>query len=138
VSAKQKIEGLTNSWYGYSLFAAVLGVFSVRASGPFALMIGLGMSVVINAVALVIALAIVGLLGRALVRRSSGTRSFLVFVSGLFTLLGVLATVGAGWDFLRSWSLSGVLSIVTMAACTMMNARSFNVLTDKSVKAYCV
>jgi hypothetical protein len=136
MNARQKIERLTNSWYGYALFTAVLSVFSVRASGIFSLAIGLGMTLVMNAIALVISIAFITFFGRGLIGKSAGMRRFLVFMSGLFTLLGVLGTLAAGWDFLRDWSIAGLLSIVASAACTVMNARSYNVLTQTSVKAY--
>jgi hypothetical protein len=138
MNAKQKIEKLTRSWYGYALFAAVLSVLSLQASGPLGLMIGLGMSVVLNAIALVISIAITTFLGRKLVHRSNGTRIFLVVVSAIGAVLGVLATLSGVWAFLHEWSLAAVCNVVMMAACTMMNARSFRVLTETTVRAYFV
>lgn len=136
MNAKQKIEQLTRSWYGYSVFAALLSVLSLRASGVLSLAIGLGISIVINAIGLAISIAFVTLLGRKLLHRSGGTRTFLVVFSGLFAVLGAIGTLSAGWEFLHDWSLATVCSIVLMGACTMLNARSFRVLTETSVKAY--
>lgn len=138
MTPRQKIEHLTRSWYGYSLFAALLSLLSIQASGVLSLAIGLGVSVVLNAIVLVISIAIVTFFGRKLIHRSSGTRLFLVVVSGLFCVLGALATLGAGWDFLRSWSLATLCNAVLMASCTMQNARSFRVLGETSVRAYFV
>ena len=138
MTAKQKIEQLTRSWYGYSVFAAVLSVLGIQASGVLSLAIGLGFSIVLNAIGLVISIAIVTFLGRKLVHKSSATRMFLVVFSGIFFVLGVLGTLGAGWDFLHAWSLAGVCNVVVMAACTMLNGRSFRVLTETGVKAYFV
>jgi hypothetical protein len=138
MNAKQKIEQLTRSWYGYSVFAAVLSVLSLRASGVLALAIGLGISIAINAVGLLISIAIVTFFGRKLLYRSSATRTFLVVFSALFTVLGVLATLSGGWEFLRSWSLAALCNVALMATCTMLNARSFRVLTETSVKSYFV
>jgi len=138
MNAKQKLEKLTNAWYGYALFTCVLSFFSIRASGMLAFAIGLGFTVVVSAIGLVISIAITTFFGRALIRRSAGTRAFLVFVSGLCTLLGVLGTLAAGWGFLTHWSIANLLTIVTAAAWTMMNARSFNVLTETGVRAYFV
>jgi hypothetical protein len=138
MNAKQKIEHLTRSWYGYSLFAALLSVLSLRASGVLSLAIGLGVSIVLNAIGLVLSIAIVTFLGRKLLHRSSATRVFLVVFSGLFFVLGVLGTLGAGWDVLRSWSLASLCNLVMMASCTMLNGRSFRVLTETSVRAYFV
>jgi hypothetical protein len=136
MNAKQKIEQLTRSWYGYSVFAAVLSVLGLRASGALALAIGLGITIALNAIGLIISIAIVTFLGRKLLHRSNATRMFLLVFSGLFAVLGVLATLSAGWDFLRTWSLATIVNVVLMAACTMMNARSFKVLTDTSVRSY--
>lgn len=136
MQAKQKLEGLTNAWYGYALFTAVISIFSLRANGVFAMAVGLAMTIVLNAIVLAISIAIITFLGRALVGRSSATRTFLVVVSAIFTLLGILGTVSAAWDFLRYWSIPHLLSIVLAACSTFMNARSFNVLMDRSVKSY--
>jgi hypothetical protein len=138
MNAKQKIEQLTRSWYGYSLFAAVLSVLSLRTSGVLSLAVGLGISIVLNAIGLVISIAIVTFLGRKLLYRSSATRTFLVVFSALFFVLGALGTLGAGWDVLRSWSLASLCNLVMMASCTMLNGRSFRVLTETRVKAYFV
>jgi hypothetical protein len=138
MTAKQKIEGLTRSWYGYSLFAAILSVLSFSASGLFALAFGLGVSVVLNAVALVLSIAVVAFLGRKLVARSSATRMFLVVVSALVSVLGALATLEGVWTFFGAWSIASACSIVMAACCTMLNVRSFRVLTETSVRAYFV
>jgi|HubBroStandDraft_2_1064218.scaffolds.fasta_scaffold1512734_1 hypothetical protein len=138
MTARQKIEQLTRSWYGYSVFAAVLSVLSLRASGVLSLAIGLALSIVLNAIGLVVSLAVVTFLGRSLVNRSRGTRLFLVVFSGLFCVLGVLGTLGAGWDMLHSWSLASLCSLVMMASCTMLNGRSFRVLGETGVRAYFV
>jgi hypothetical protein len=139
MTPRQRIEGLTRSWYGYSVFATVLSVLSIRASGPLSLMIGLGFSIVINAIGLVIAIAVTTWLGRKLsVSRSNPVRIFLVVFSGLFTVLGALGVLGGIWAFLHEWSLASILNIVLMAACTMLNARSFRVLSDTAVRSYFV
>jgi len=138
MNAKQKIEQLTRSWYGYSLFAAVVSLLGVRASGVLSLAVGLGISIVLNAIGLVISIAWVTFLGRRLVNRSSGTRMFLVVFSGIFSVLGALGTLSAAWDFLTSWTLASLCTVALGAASTMLNARSFRVLTDTSVRAYFV
>lgn len=138
MNARQKIEQLTRSWYGYSVFAAVLSVLSLRASGVLSLTIGLGMSIAANAFGLVVSVAIVTFLGRRLVHRSAGTRLFLVVFSALFTVLGALGTLGGAWAFLHEWSLAALCGVVMTGACTMLNARSFRVLTETAVKAYFV
>jgi hypothetical protein len=138
MTAKQKIEALTRSWYGYSVFAALVSVLAVRASGPLSLMIGLGLSVALNLVALVISVAIITFFGRKLLHKSNGTRIFLVVVSGLGTVLSVLGVTTSAWQFLHEWSLAAICSIVLGIGCVMLNARSFKVLTETGVRAYFV
>ena len=139
MTPRQRIEGLTRSWYGYSVFAALLSVLSIRASGPLSLIIGLGMSIVINTIGLVISIAVITWLGRKLtVSRSNPVRLFVVLFSGLFTVLGVLGVVSGLWAFLHEWSLASILNVVLMATCTMLNARSFRVLGDTAVRSYFV
>jgi hypothetical protein len=135
---REKIEKLTRSWYGYSLFAAVVSLLSVRASGALALTIGLGLSIVFNAIALVISLAIVTFFGRKLMARSNATRMFLIVFSALFAVLGVLGTLSGAWAFLHDWSLSTVLGVVLTASATLLHARSFRVLNETAVRAYFV
>src|SRR5262249_53132295 len=108
MSARQKINQLTNSWYGYSLFAAIVSVLSIRATGLFSLAIGLGFSVVINAIGLVVSIVIVTFFGRMLLAGSRLTRVFLVVASGLGAVLGALGTLGAAWTFLHVWSLAAL------------------------------
>ena len=136
MNAKQKLEQLARSWYGYFAFAALLSVLSVSASGVLSLAIGLGMSIVLNAIGLAISIAVVTFFGRKLVHKSRGTRTFLVVVSGLFCVLGALATLGGAWELLHDVSLSGLCSLILTASCTMLNARSFRVLGETSVRAY--
>jgi len=138
MNAKQKIEQLTRSWYGYAVFAAVLSVLSLQATGVLSLMIGLGLSIALNAIGLVIAIAITTFLGRRLLARSNGTRLFLVVFSGLFSVLGALATLTSAWSFLTSWTLASVCSVVLSASSTLLNVRSFRVLRETAVRAYFV
>lgn len=127
MSGKAKIESLTNSWYGFAVFSAVCSVF-IKGIGFFS-----------------IAGAIVGLffswiltffIGRALVRKSSFTRTILVLVSGLLSVLGTVAAVKMTWAFVHSWELSVLMAAAYGAVNTWMNAKSFRTLTDSSVKAY--
>ncbi len=139
MTPRQKIEGLTRSWYGYSVFAALLSGLSIRASGPLSLIIGLGLSIVLDTIGLVLSIAVITWLGRRLsVSRSNPVRLFLVIFSGLFTVLGALGVLGGLWAFLQEWSLASILNVVLMATCTMLNARSFRVLTDTAVRSYFV
>jgi hypothetical protein len=127
MSAKQKIESLTNTWYGYFFFGALLklwnggfGIFNLATTGlSFAFMC-----------------LVVFFFGRRLQNRSSLTRFALVCVSGLFTLFGAIGTARVGWMFLTTWQLGWLLYAAGVALTTYMYGRSFRVLTDASVKAY--
>jgi hypothetical protein len=138
MTPRQHLSSLTRSWYGYCVFAALLSVLSLRASGVLGLVFGLGISIALNAVMLLLSIAVVTFLGHKLERRSSLTRVFLVVFSALFTVLGVLGTLGSAWDFLHEWSLASICGIAMMASATMLNARSFRVLTMTAVRAYFV
>lgn len=56
--------------------------------------------------------------------------------SALATVTGVLGIARMGWSFVRTWDLAFLGSMAYTAVSTWMNARSFRVLTDRSVKAY--
>lgn len=53
-------------------------------------------------------------------------------------MLGALGVLSGAWAFLHEWSLAAILDVVLMATCTMLNARSFRVLTDTAVRSYFV
>ena len=127
MSGKTKIEGLTNSWYGFAVFSAVFsGVTS-----------GFGFFTTAWAIAgMFLSWFLTFLIGRALVRRSSLTRVLFVLVSGVLTLLGMLSAGRSGWSFIQHWELGTLLTAVYSATSMWINAKSFRTLTDSSVKAY--
>jgi len=127
MSGKAKIEGLTNAWYGFAVFSAVCSVFS-NGIGIFSI----GGAVI----GLLISWTITFFLGRALVKKSGFTRALLLFLSGLFTLLGMLAVGRTTWMFVNTWQLSLLGTVGYSAVHVWMNARSFRTLIDSSVKAY--
>jgi hypothetical protein len=129
MTAKEKIEKLTNGWYGYTVFWGLVWL----------LMNGLGflgLNLVFTIGSTVFSLFITFLLGRALLRRSGSTRVILTILSALGVMFGLLGTVSVLWKFLGDWSLTLLVYAAMMGGNVMMNARSFRVLTDKSVKAY--
>jgi len=128
MSARQKIEGLTASWYGYCLFSAVLGL--VRG--------GIGFFSLLTSIASFGFMCLVTwFLGRRLLANSSATRMLLIVVSGAVTLLGAIGTAKAGWAFVSGdWSLSMLMATLFAAISVYQYGRSFRVLTDDSVKSY--
>jgi hypothetical protein len=127
MTAKEKIEGLTNGWYGIAVLAAIysiiqngLGFFSLLTTG-----LSFGFSCLLT-----------WFLGGRLLAKSSFWRAVLVIVSAIGTLVGGVTTIRLGWAFLHEWSFALLLSALVVSAGVYMNARSFRVLTDKTVKAY--
>jgi hypothetical protein len=127
MTAKEKIETLTNSWYGFDVVA---GIVSIMQSG-----IGF-FSLLTTLASTLFSFFITWFLGRRLLAKSSLTRFILIIVSALGSILGTVGAVRMGWTFLTSWSLIALLHAAFASVCVYMNARSFRVLTDESVKAY--
>ncbi len=127
MSAKQKIESLTNSWYGYMFFGALLNVWN----GGFGII-----NLTWSALSFAFMCLLVFFFGRRLQNRSSMTRFFLVCVSGLFTVLGALGTARMGWAFVQTWQIGTLLYAAGLGLSAYMYGRSFRVLTDAGVKAY--
>lgn len=123
----KKIEQLTNAWYGFAVFTALYSVVT-NGVGFFTL--------VWTTAGLLFSWFLTFLIGRALLRRSSLTRTLLLLVSALSTVLGALSAGRAGLNFVSSWELGVLLTGVYSAASMWMNAKSFRTLTDSSVKAY--
>jgi hypothetical protein len=127
MTGKTQIETLTNTWYGFSVFSALYGLF-MGGIGVFSLvgsLVGLGVSWLINFA-----------IGRALLRRSSGTRLFLIVSTGLGTLFSVLGTFKAAQLFVHSWDLRVLVITGYAVACTWIYAKSCRTLLSRSVKAY--
>jgi hypothetical protein len=127
MTGRAKIEGLTNTWYGFAVFSAAyalvtsgLGVWNILKTG-----IGLLMSWFLTF-----------LIGRALLRKSSLVRTILLVVSGVSVLLGTYAAGSSALSFVAHWELGLLLTAVYSAVGAWMNAKSFRTLTDASVKTY--
>ena len=127
MTATQKIEGLTNSWYGYAVFGALLSLWN-NGIGFFSL-IG-------TAGSFLFSIFLTWFIGRRLLAKSSLTQLILLVVTGISSIMGSVTAAKMGWTFIHTWSLSVFLYTALVAIGVYMNARSFKVLTDKSVKAY--
>jgi hypothetical protein len=127
MTAREKIQGLTNAWYGFAVFAALISL----------LQNGLGFFSLVGAViGLAFSLTITFFLGRGLLARSSLLRIILVCLAAVFGLLGVLAVAKLAWLVVTTWHLSMIWTLVLTVGSVLMNYRSFRVLTDSTVKAY--
>lgn len=127
MSARQKIEALTNSWYGYYLFGAATGLLH-KGLGLFSL---LGAAISFGA-----ACVLTWFLGRRLLARSSLTRGLLVLVSAVVTFFSTLGAAKAGWSFLHGFSLADLVYVAFAGVTVFQYGRSFKVLTDDGVKGY--
>ncbi len=127
MTATQKIEGLTNSWYGYAAFLAGLRLWEN----------GIGLwSLFTTAGVFVFWVVLTWFIGNRLKNKSSLTRFILVAGSAVMSVLGTVGVAKMGWQFFQTFSLSVLFYAGLAAVHVFMNARSFRVLTDKSVKAY--
>lgn len=127
MTARQKIEGLTNSYYGYAVFGALVSLWN-NGIGFFSL-IGTAFSFFFSIV-------LTWFIGRRLLAKSSLTRVVLVLLTGIFSVLGSISVAKMGWTFFQTMSLSVLLYTGLVGVGVYMNVKSFRVLTDKSVKAY--
>ena len=127
MTARQKIEGLTNSYYGYAVFGAVVSLWN-NGIGFFSL-IGTAFSFVFS-------ILLTWFIGRRLLAKSSLTRVLLVIVTAIGSLFGAVGAAKMGWTFVQTMSLSALLYTGLVAVGAYMNIKAFRVLTESSVKAY--
>jgi hypothetical protein len=127
MTARERIETLTNSWYGFAVVSSFISLL-MNGFGLFRLFF--------TGVSLVFSVAITYWLGKRLLNRSSLTRTLLIIVSVVGTILGAVWTVRQGGSLLGSFSFSTLLQLVLTGMGVVMHIRSFRTLTDSSVKTY--
>jgi hypothetical protein len=127
MSAREKIENLTNSWYGFALFTGLV-TFLQNGIGVFSALGALASTL--------FSLFLTFFIGRRLLARGSITRVILLVLSVLSLGLGSLGVFSLGKAFLQDWSFSLLFGIVYALLSLHMNFKSFRVLTDAQVKAY--
>ena len=126
-NAKEKIEGLTNSWYGYAVFGAALSLWNR----------GLGIGSIIGvAGSFLFTILLTWFIGRRLLAKSSITRLLLIIVTSLSSVFGSIGVAKMGWSFVTNLDFTSLVYALLLSVSVYMHARSFRVLTDKSVKAY--
>ncbi len=136
MTAKEKLESLSHSWMGYAVCSTLFSIFGLRASGLVSFAVGFTLWAVINAVILAMTLALMMFFGRKLVAKSSGMRGFLIFMSGLCSILGVLSLFGQGRMLLSYWSVGQLVQIAATGIGVWMNVRSFGILNSSKVRQY--
>ena len=127
MTAHKKLEQLTDSWYGFTFFAAVISVLTG----------GIGIfSLFFTVASTIFSLFVTYLIGRSLQKKNGLTRVVLIVLSVLSAIVGTLAVLKLGGSFFQDWSFGLLLNLVLGAAGVFMNVRSFRVLTDRTVKAH--
>ncbi|WP_146645818.1 hypothetical protein [Labilithrix luteola] len=127
MTARQKLENLTHSWYGVAVFGAICALFE-GGIGFFSLLrTGFGM---------LVSFLVTFFLGRRLLAKSSFWRFVLVVFAGFGTVFGSLGVARGAWQFMHEWSFGLLFQLGVALVAVVMNAKSFRVLTDSSVKAY--
>ena len=127
MSAREKIENLTNSWYGFALVTG-LWSFLQNGIGIFSALIALGSTL--------FSLFLTFFLGRRLLAKGSIVRMFLLVVSVVSMTLGSLGMFELGKAFFQNWSFGLLSQIGYTLVALYMNFKSFRTLTDAQVKAY--
>jgi hypothetical protein len=126
-TAKAKIEGLTNTWYGYAVFSALFSIFES----------GLGVFSIAGAVfGMIVSFILTYFIGRALLRKSSLTRGILILLSGVFGVLGTIATGKMALQFFSTWEFGLLAAVAYSSVSVYMNVKSFRTLMDSQVRAY--
>jgi hypothetical protein len=127
MSARERIESLTNSWYGYALFTSLLALLD-RGIGLFSLFF--------TAMGLAFSVFVTWFLGNRLLARSGLWRTILLGVSLLASVFGLLGTVKLTGQLFTSFSMSTLFAIGAAVIWLGMNVQSFRTLTDPTVKSY--
>ncbi len=127
MSGRERIESLTHSWYGFSVFSAA-AVLLERGLGVFSFILG--------GIGLAFSFFVTWLIGRSLLGRSSLTRLLCLVVSLVAGLFAASNTVRLTGSLLHNFSLTAILEIALSAAYVAINIQSFRTLIDKQVKAY--
>jgi len=127
MSARERIESLTNSWYGYVLFTSLVALWH-RGIGI--------LSLFFTAMGLAFWLFVTWFLGNRLLARSGLWRTILLAVSLLASVFWLLGTVKLTGQLFTSFSLSTLFGIGGAVISLGMNVQSFRTLTDPTVKSY--
>lgn len=130
MEGKAKLEALTNAWYGYTLFAALVNIVSAFFGWGFFAFVGVAIALFVSCFMFFLAWAI----GKLLIKRSGVTRFIVLLFSGLGVFLfGPIAI----WRLVSGpWSLSTMASGAVTVCALWMQLRTLKTLTDRSVKSY--
>jgi hypothetical protein len=127
MSARERIESLTNSWYGYALFTSLLALLD-RGIGI--------LSLLFTAMGLAFSVFVTWFFGNRLLARSGLWRTVLLAASLLASVFGLVGTVKLTGQLFTNFSLSTLFAIGAAVIWLGMNVQSFRTLTSPTVKSY--
>ncbi len=151
MTARAQIEKLTNTWYGYHTFVALVGLvvgFTSSVSAGISSLFDFSLlgavahgvvgifSAVMSVFWLLITLALTAFFGNRLLKKSYFWRLFLLLASAVFMFFGVIGVLSGAWSFLGSWSLMKLLNVAVSGMNVWMLWSSWKTLTSSEVKAY--
>ncbi len=147
MSSRQRIEQLTQTWYGFTVFAAAAAVIQVAcwplSAGLLFSPARLALTFVGSAVALVLAIglnlvaAVFGLLmvrwiGRSLLAGSGFVRVGILVLSPVFAVLCGLSAIQQLWNGVSHLSVSPLVGAAVAAIAVTLHLRSFGVVRQVS------
>ncbi len=147
MTARQRLERLSYTWYGFIVFAAACSVMKAAlfpfGGGLFSsllALLGLGfgvvLAIVLNAFCAAIGLLVTFLVHRALLGRSSFVRVVLLFLSPTLAILGTLSGLKLAWAGISHFSPSSLVDAMVAGVAVVLYIRSFKVLSNPQVGAY--
>lgn len=129
MDGKAKIQTLTNAWYGYTAFSALVSI------GSALLLSGRGGSLAIPLVLVVslFSFFVSWAIGKLLLQRSSLTRAVVL----VFSFLGLFVGAANVWHFVVGpWTASASVNAFLVCCGAWMQLRTIGTLLDRSVKSY--
>ncbi len=129
MSGKQKIQELTNEWYGFTVLSFVVQGVMAFFGAPILSVVTIPLIIGFA----VISLAITWGIGHLLIKKSSFTRIVLLVLSPIVAVLGCVSV----WNLVTGpWSIGMVITTFLTVAGVWMQIHSFRTLLDRSVSAY--
>lgn len=128
MKAREKLVNLTGLWLVHGVLSTAL-MFFVNGSYGF-------WSIVMSAIGLLIGSTITVLIGRALVNKNGFVRGFVALISGIVSVLGVLAIGKVFLLFFATWSFSLFWPVLMLSVLIGMNVHSLRVLFSRDVRRY--
>jgi len=128
MTAREKLENLTMLWIGYSVVTSGL-MFFVRGGFSF-------WNIALSAFGLLLSLGLNVAIGSALRNRNGLVRGVVVLLSGVTSVLTLIALGKLSLLFVATWSFSLFVPFVALSGVLAMNLHSLRVLFSRNVRRY--